>query len=161
MSMALHVIDTTALSNFTLIERPELIQIALRGEGVTTAVVLTELKVGESLGLIPACDWSRLPVVQLTPAEDSLYEKLRRVLGDGEASYLAVAMTRQAVLVTDDRQARRLAVEGEIWVSGTIGLLLMLIRDGHLVPLEGNAMLSEMIAHGYRSPVRDLLALLE
>jgi len=66
----LHVIDTTTLSNFALIKRPELVQIALKGQGVTTAVVLAELKVGESLGLIPACDWSRLPVVQLTPAED-------------------------------------------------------------------------------------------
>jgi len=159
--MMLHVIDTTTLSNFALIKRPELVQIALKGQGVTTAVVLAELKVGESLGLIPACDWSRLPVVQLTPAEDSLYEKLRLVLDDGESSCLAIAMTRQAVLVTDDRQARRLAGEGEIWISGTIGLLLILIHDGHLAPLKANAMLAEMIAHGYRSPVSDLLALLE
>jgi len=44
---------------------------------------------------------------------------------------------------------------------GIIGLLLMLIGDRHLAPLKANAMLAEMIAHGYRSPVSDLLALLE
>ena len=44
---------------------------------------------------------------------------------------------------------------------GIIGVLLMLIGDRYLAPLKANAMLAEMIAHGYRSPVSDLLALLE
>lgn len=119
------------------------------------------MKAGESLGFIPVCDWSWLPVIELALDEISLYEKLRLVLDDGEASCLAIAKSRQAVLVTDDLQARRLAGEEKIQVSGTIGLLLMLIRDEHLTLQEANAMLSEMIARGYRSPVRDLLALLD
>lgn len=159
--MTLHVIDTTALSNFAFVERPELIHAALKGEGVTTPVVYDELKAGESLGFIPVCDWSWLPVIQLTLAEYGLYEKLRLVLDEGEASCLAVAKSRQAVLVTDDLQARRMVNGEKILVSGTIGLLLTLIRAENITLREANVMLSDMIARGYRSPVRDLLTLLD
>lgn len=159
--MALHILDTTALSNFALIERPELIHVALKGEGATTTAVRAELSAGESLGFIPVCDWSWLPVIDLTSAEYGLYERLRLVLDDGEASCLAVAMMRQAVLLTDDFQARRLAKQEEIQISGTIGLLLMLVRSEHITLREANIMLSEMIQHGYRSPVSNLNAFLD
>lgn len=83
------------------------------------------------------------------------------MLDDGEASCLAVAMMRQAVLLTDDFQARRLAKQEEIQISGTIGLLLMLVRSEHITLREANIMLSEMIQHGYRSPVSNLNAFLD
>lgn len=156
--MTLHVIDTTTLSNFALIERPELIHAALKGEGATTSVVYAELKAGESLGAIPVSDWGWLPIIRLTSTETGLFRQLRLVLDDGEASCLAVAITRQAVLVTDDRQARRIAGAENILLSGTIGMLRILVRDGHLTRREANALLEEMITLGYRSPISNLPA---
>lgn len=50
------------------------------------------------------------------------------VLEAGEAECLAVAVIRQARFFSDDLAARRLAQAKQIPLSGTIGLLLSLIR---------------------------------
>ena len=38
-------------------------------------------------------------------------------------------------------------------LTGTVGILVALVRDGLLVLAEANAMLAEMIERRYRSPV--------
>jgi predicted nucleic acid-binding protein len=57
------------------------------------------------------------------------------------------------ILVTDDLAARQLAQERDVPLTGTVGILLALVRDGTLPLAEANAMLAEMIEPRYRSPV--------
>lgn len=155
--MTLHVIDTTTLSNFANQTPGTHTCRAERGRSHNRSC-LCELKAGESLGSIPASDWGWLPIILLTSKETGLFRQLRLVLDDGEASCLAVAMTRQAVLVTDDRQARRIAGAENILLSSTIGVLRILVRAGRLTRMEANVILEEMIARGYRSPISNLPA---
>ena len=56
-------------------------------------------------------------------------------------------------LVTDDLAARRLAQKRKIPLSGTLGILIALVRHNAFSLKEANAMLSVMIQKRYRSPV--------
>lgn len=56
-------------------------------------------------------------------------------------------------MVTDDLAARQLAHERGVPLTGTVGILLALVRDGVLSLTEANATLAEMIDRRYRSPV--------
>jgi|CXWK01.1.fsa_nt_gi predicted nucleic acid-binding protein len=153
----LQVIDTTALSNFAHIQRPDLLRLALKGEGTITALVMAEILAGESLGVVPAIDWNWLRIIKLTSEEERLFQTLALTLDDGEASCLAVAMIRRTTLITDDLPARRLAIRASVTLSGTVGILRLLVAEGHLSIAEGDKKLSEMIRYGYHSPVRSLL----
>jgi len=82
-------------------------------------------------------------------------------LGAGERSCLAVALHRQGLLVSDDLDARRAAREHGIPKTGTVGILVLYVRRGYLSREEANALLTEMIALGYRSPVASLDSLLD
>jgi predicted nucleic acid-binding protein len=95
-------------------------------------------------------------VVELTPAEEANLTQVRLVLGDGEASCIAVALERKAGLFSDDLDARRYAQRHGIRVSGTLGVLALLEERGYLTMAEADACLRGMIARGYRSPVRSL-----
>jgi predicted nucleic acid-binding protein len=64
------------------------------------------------------------------------------------------------ILVTDDLAARQLAQERDVPLAGTVGILLVLVRDGLLPLPEANAILAEMIERRYRSPVDRLDELL-
>ena len=59
-------------------------------------------------------------------------------------------------LVTDDLEARRLAEERKVPLTGTLGILLALVRDNTLSLTEANDILVEMIQNRYRSPVDHL-----
>jgi predicted nucleic acid-binding protein len=87
-------------------------------------------------------------------------ETLREFLGKGEASCLAVARERGYRLATDDKDARRLARQMGISLTGTVGILAMLVKQGELTPVEGDRLLQEMIARGYRAPLTTLQEML-
>ena len=59
-------------------------------------------------------------------------------------------------MLTDDADARRLAAALKVEISGTIGVLIKLVRREILTLEQGDRLLAEMIARGYRSPVRSL-----
>ncbi len=149
------LLDTTILSNFAHIKRLDLLPIVLP-DAATTPHVIAELEVGVTFGYLPTCDWEWLNVVKLTPLEETRLTHVRLVLDDGEASCIAVAIERKAGLFSDDRDARRYARRHGIRVSGTLGALLLLVKDGHLTVAEADDCLQGMIAHGYRSPVGSL-----
>jgi predicted nucleic acid-binding protein len=149
------LLDTTVLSNFARAGRLDLLRLALP-EATTTALVLAELQRGASAGYFPVSDWEWLPVTELTVREEEHLAQLRTVLGDGEAACIAVLLERKGILLSDDLLARRHAQRRGIPVSGTLGILLSLVRAGLLSLDEANACLQEMIAHGYRSPARSL-----
>jgi predicted nucleic acid-binding protein len=152
------LLDTTVLSNFAHAERLDLLCLALP-DAATTLHVLAELERGISSGYLPTCDWGWLDVVELTASEEMALAQVRLVLDDGEASCIAVALEREASMFTDDLDARRYAQRHGIWVSGTLGVLSLLVKGEHLTVAGADDCLERMIAHGYRSPVRSLAGL--
>jgi predicted nucleic acid-binding protein len=153
------LLDTTVLSNFAHIERPDLLQLAV-AYAATTPQVMAELERGVTSGHVPSCDWQWLEVVRLTPTEQERLAQIRLVLDDGEASCIAVALERNASLFTDDLPARHDAQRRGITVSGTLGVLAATVTKGHLSLAKADAFLQQMIAHGYRSPVQSLADLI-
>jgi predicted nucleic acid-binding protein len=117
--------------------------------------VLKELRRGESRGL-PVVDWSWLAQIELSPSELARSEALARKIGSGESACIAVAEARDGFVLTDDLDARRLALAAGLTVTGTLGVLNRLIRNEALSIEEADRLLTEMIRRGYRSPVPSL-----
>jgi len=147
--------DTTVLSNFAQVGRPDLLRQAFPGLSAPRTV-RDELSAGERLGRVPVGDWTWLGLVDLSQAESLRAVALERVLQAGEAACLAIAESRGGLVLTDDSAARRLAGTLNLRVSGTIGALIRLVRREILSLPQGEALLAEMMTRGYRSPVRSL-----
>lgn len=154
------LLDNTVLSNFALVGRPDLLHTALK-TAVTVPPIWTEFEAGVSLGRVPITDYNWLKIVALTAAEQQLATQLQRSLDAGEAAGIAVAHLRQGRLLTDDWLARRIAAQFGVPVSGTLGVLLRLMRTNQLGLLQANQLLTQMIDDGYRSPVKALDSLLK
>jgi predicted nucleic acid-binding protein len=150
------LLDNTVLSNFSTIRRPDLIRAAFVEQVGTTEQAFQEMLDGITLGKIPVCDWDWLARVAITPDERMQFETFHEHLGEGEAACLAVAKTRGYRLATDDKDARRLARQLGISLTGTIGILAILVKQDQLPLVEGDRFLHEMIASGYRSPLATL-----
>lgn len=150
------VVDTTVLSNFAHAQRPDLLHLLFGSTIITTPTVMAELNVGEDRKLVPVCDWGWLPVHDLTSEKAELAAKLRQQLDADEAECLAVAHVRNLTFLSDDFAARRMASQGGVKVSGTLGVLLILVQYGHLTLADSDDLLHAFVAHGYRSPVQSL-----
>jgi predicted nucleic acid-binding protein len=59
-------------------------------------------------------------------------------------------------VATNDQDARLTASRSRVRLSGTIGILTACIHQELVTLPDGNALLAEMIAAGYHSPVRTL-----
>ena len=149
------VVDNTLLSNFAHIQRPELLEAAF-DQPVTVRAVMDELEVGVQTARIPTVDWSWLPIIELTDDERVMAERLNQTLGRGEAACIALAKSRQWIILTDDRDARRAAREAGLIVSGTLGALMNLVGEDALSLAEADEFLAIMIRSGYRCPVNSL-----
>ena len=147
--------DTTVLSNFAHIERPDLLQ-ALFSPLLVPPSVLEELMRGESRDLIPQCSWDWLTMVVPTASEKELAGEIRRSLGPGEADGLAVAKSRGLLILTDDLDARQLAESWDLDLSGTLGCLRDLVKRSILSISAAHLFLTRMRERGYRSPVRSV-----
>ena len=147
------LLDNTVLSNFTCIQRPDLVKMVFGEEAATSEMALRELQTGIRIGKLPVADWSWLRVIPLQEAEVPLYELLLQTLNAGEASCLAIAIRHGYRVFTDDRDARRLAATRQIPISGTLGIVLRLVDVRIVLLSEANRLLAQMIAAGYRYPV--------
>jgi predicted nucleic acid-binding protein len=96
-----------------------------------------------------------------TLQEKALFESFRQRLGAGEAACLSLASTRGFKILTDDLDARRVAQQRGISVSGTLGVLVEAVREEHLAREEGNHLLLRMKETGYFSPYERLDDLLQ
>ena len=161
------VFDATVLSNFAAVGRIPLLEQLYRDQACTTLMVVEEIQTGLRAGyehlqsveevLTPPHPTGWLRVLALESAEEqALYIELSSSLGPGEASCLAVAIVRGLTLATDDLAARRRATERTVQLTGTIGILIRLVREGHLLLTEANNILAQMIALRYRAPVDSL-----
>ena len=99
--------------------------------------------------------WLRILVPE-SEVEHRLRTEFDLLLDPGEASCLALAISRGLTLVTDDLAARRLAKERGVPLTGTLGILVALVRGGVLSLTEANDILAAMIRRRYWSPVDQL-----
>ena len=151
------LLNNTILSNFSVIARPDLVRQAFPREAiVTVAAVLAEHANGVKGGHFAACDWSWLTVLDLTPDEQKELEQMPRRLGRGESACLIVAKTRGLRLATDDWDAQCAAQRLGIPITGTVGILAILVKDGKLTLAEADELLARMITSGFLSPVTSI-----
>lgn len=157
--MGCYVLDTTVLSNFAHARRPLLIRTALGENVFTTPVVMAELAQGMDMGYVPACKWDWLDVLKPDERIRRMADELRRVVDRGEAESLAAALVRGCVFLSDDFAARELAKHHGVKVSGTLGVLIKLVKLNALPISEADTLLAKMIEKGYRSPVTTIFEL--
>lgn len=147
--------DTTVLSNFSHVRRPDLLRRLFQPLYVPDSV-WRELAEGERAGFVPPADWGWVEVVTPTPSELATSRELQRKLDPGEADCLAMAQSRRLPVYTDDRRAREVGRSLGLDVSGTLGCLLDLVERSFLDSEEADFLLAWMRKQGYRSPVDSL-----
>ena len=149
------IADTTVISNFFLIDRLDLL------EGIkdlcATKEVWDELEVANKRGILEISQMDlKAEILRMNEDETESFFRLCSRFGRGEASCLAIALHRDAGILTDDLDARRFAQRGNIPVSGSIGILVKCVTNGLLSLEQGNELLSQMIQKGFYSPVESL-----
>ena len=154
------LLDNTVMSNFAVVERPDLLRIAFDDQLATSRQAFDELTAGVRRSKLPDLDWSWLSIWRLQAEETLRYNQLLSTLNEGEAACLAMALHRGCQVVTDDRDARELAHQLRIPLTGTLGTLMRLVDIGSLEIEEADILLSRMIAARFRSPVLSLRELL-
>lgn len=160
MPRGLLILDNTVLTNFALADRPDLILALRQIDCATTPAVMAEYERGVRARGLAADAWQQLQLLPLQPEEAAFAAGLSPQLDAGERTCIAIAVQRRALLATDDAVARRTARRHGVSLTGTLGLLALIIRQNHLSLAEGNRLLAEMIALGYRSPLSRLDELL-
>jgi len=157
------LLNTTILSNFASVGKLPLLHRILESKGLQpliTPQVLAEFQQGVSKGLFKAnMDWAQ--VIELSREGSTVLQRLRGMLGQGEASCLAVALERDLPLATDDMKARDIARRLGVLVTGTLGILGWAVKAGLISLDEGDNLLKAMGEQGYFSPVDSLRELLE
>jgi predicted nucleic acid-binding protein len=153
--------DTVALSNFSLVDRFDLL-IARYGQRMRiTSEVLDEVLEGVVTGHVSlaavetALASARISSAEsLSTSERDSYRELLRILSPGESSCIVCAKFRQGIVVSDDRTARECCKEHEVAFTGTIGILKAMCLDEMLSAHEADEILHAMIHSGYYSPVQ-------
>ncbi len=164
------VVDNTVLSNFCRIGRLDLLN-ALFDKVYVTYEVREEVLRGQEEGygfLLQAANeiragadaWLELVGFQ-SSTEEEAFRRFVETLGYGEASCLTLAQSRGWLILTDDLRARHLARRSGLALTGTLGILALLVEKGVLDLASGDEVLHQMIAEGYRSPNSSLREFLE
>ena len=148
------LLDNTVLSNCALVSRIELLTIALGSQVATTPQVVDEFNGGVARGRVPETRLDWLEIINLEGKEETVFQELLMRVNAGEAVCLAVASERNGRILTDDRDARKLAAQLKVPVSSTLGILLRLVQIDVLTLTDANEILGRMIRKGYRSPVQ-------
>jgi len=167
LTMPDYIFDTTALSNFSAANRLDLLEKRYYDKAFITLEVADELRKGVKAGysyLSPVLKqisgvnpegWIQI-VTPNAGNEYSLRFQFDKRLDPGEASCISLAITRKFIFVSDDLAARRIASKNDIPITGTIGILIALVRNNRLPLGEANRLLQNMIQKNYRSPVNHL-----
>lgn len=158
------IFDTVSLSNFAFVHGGILfLKQRYRQRGAITLQVIQEIAKAVYAGYFQIEDIGKtlftmegFQKISLTEKEQDSYILLLRNLGEGEASCLACAIQRKAVVVTDDRTARNFCKERNILVTGTIGILKAACLDGILETTQADQMLAQMISNGFYSPIHKI-----
>ena len=156
------VFDTVSLSNFLLPESISILENRYTRRANITTQVYDEISSGISKypKLKPISDLIKNEIFKLctlTGKEHELYTELIGHLGKGEASCIAIAKEQSAIVVTDDRTARRQCSQMDILVTNTIGILKSSLLDGYINIDQTNGILQKMIRSGFYSPIRSIV----
>lgn len=92
---------------------------------------------------VSSAEWIKIVSVENRLAVDALSAQL----GKGEAEAIVLAKEKNALLIIDDRDGRRTAMNLGILITGTVGLLKLAAEEGE-IDLK-NAM-DELMASGFR-----------
>lgn len=164
------IANTTIISNFAAAGQIELLQTLWSRLYISTQVY-DEIQAGLLYGytfyahiveqIFPFSEtgWLYLTALQ-SSQEFQLYGELLSRLHSGEASCLSIAHRRQWTFLSDDRTARQVSAELNVPFSGSLGILLALVRWGVLPLTKADTVLKQMIQSGYYSPVTSLSQIL-
>ena len=155
------VFDTVSLSNFLLADSLFILEKRYSQKALITSQVYDEIyegiaKYDKLKGIDALIENNILRAHVLTGKEREIYSNLVRYLGKGEASCIAVAREKSAIVVTDDKFARSQCYQMDITVTGTIGILKASILDGSISVHQADDVLRKMIKSGFYSPVRKM-----
>ena len=125
---------------------------ALAGQVYVPEAVAVELREGQRRNiLLPTLE--ELSWLTVRPVRDRTLLPLVTHLGDGEKEVLALGLeTEDALLILDDRDARRYARALELEITGTLGLLLRAKERGILDAVR--PVLDRLQALGFRLNAR-------
>jgi predicted nucleic acid-binding protein len=149
------VLNTTVLSNFSSIDRIDLL-VSLTGI-CTVPVVQAELEdgVGDHPFLGPAVNavGEVIPVAPISETVANRDAVTRGYLDPGESQAYALADVHDGRLLTDDGDARQFAKEQGVSVVGSIGVLLAAIDAEKIDEATANNWLQTWVDDfGYRVP---------
>ena len=158
------ILDTSVLSNFAHVDRVELLDDLPRL--ATVEAVRAELNVGVETHpylerAIDVLD-EEIPVLSPSPAAKEVEQHLLKRLDPGEAQALAVSDVRNGLIVTDDGDARSIARNRDVPLTGSIGLLVRFVEDDVMTVEDADRYLKRWIDEaGFRSPARDIEVFLD
>lgn len=153
--------DNTAVSNFSAVERMDILRERYGERLMVTREVLHEAEKGPSPGAIRRAieeGWVEVRTLYADSEEHNVFVELRaRGFGLGESASIAVCSTGAAwVFVSDDLDARREAKRRGAGVVGTYGILAREVAEGRMDLEEGNELLRRMVGEGFRTHSNDL-----
>lgn len=150
------LLDNTVLSNFALVKQVSLLKEYCGDQAATTTDVLNEFERGIKEHIFSETELDWLKLLDLNEKENTMFLNFSKKLGKGEASCLAIAINRGYNFLSDDMAVRKIALREGVRLSGSVGVLLELIRMGKIGIQKGNEILNEFIKFGYYSPVNKL-----
>jgi predicted nucleic acid-binding protein len=153
------VLNTTVLSNFSSIDRVNLLA-AIAGV-CTVPAVREELESGVDAHpyLRPALDALDDDIPVVSPSETAANREavVRERLDPGEAQAFAVADVHGGRLLTDDGDARSFARERTVTVVGSVGVLLAALDAGRIDEQTADEWLTTRVDEfGYYVPYRTI-----
>lgn len=150
------LLDNTVLSNFALVKQMALLKEYCGDKAASTNNVFDEFKQGVKERIFADTEFEWIRRVDLNEKENTMFLNFCKKLGKGEASCLAIAISRGHDLLSDDMAVRKIALREGVRFSGSIGVLLELTRMGRIGLEKGNEILNGFIKCGYYSPVNKL-----
>lgn len=158
------VLDTSVLSNFAHVDHVDLLVDLPR----VATVVAVETELTDGVGTYQYLDRALailddgVPVCAPSDSATELETELLETLDPGEAQAMAVAAAGDGTLVTDDGDARSVASDRGVDLTGSIGLLVRFVEHDRLSVSTADKYLKRWIDEaGFRSPARDFEAFLE
>ena len=150
------LIDNTVLSNFALVKQMSLLIEYCGDKAASTNDVFDEFKQGVKERIFADTEFEWISRLDLNEKENIMFLNFCKKLGRGEASCLAIAISRGYDLLSDDMAVRKIALREGVRFSGSIGVLLELIRMDRIGIEKGNEILNGFIKCGYYSPINKL-----
>lgn len=138
-------LDSSVIVDFYLVGRIALLQELFSGRLLLSDFVRREL-------IEASLQFAEVQTVTISTDEEwELFRKLRADrpgLGLGELGAICVAGFHEAILVTNDRQARLAAEEANVPVHGSLGVLECAVEVGLISGTEAVEVLGEMMSQG-------------